>query len=276
MNYRHAYHAGNFADVMKHTALTHVLAHLLKKDSPFAVIDTHAGRGLYDLSAMEAEKTGEAAEGMGRLWGGAPAPLASYVEAVSGFGDGKYPGSPLIAARMLRAKDRLIAIEKHVAEFAALKIALAPYGRARPVAGDGYAELKRLLPPPEKRGLVLIDPPYEDDDEPARVGEAIDAALTRFPTGIYMIWFPIKNGHDADALGGEILNAGAKKLLLLTVEVGEKQEAPSGRLSACGLFVINPPYGFADAMREALAAMTTALAQGESAYASVEWLAGGE
>jgi 23S rRNA (adenine2030-N6)-methyltransferase len=276
MNYRHAYHAGNFADVMKHTALVAVLAHLRKKDAPFAVIDTHAGRGLYDLAAMEAEKTGEAAEGIGRLWGAMPPALAAYGEAVRAAGEGRYPGSPLIVAGMLRKQDRLIAVEKHEEEFAALKAALASQPRARAVLGDGFAELGRLLPPPEKRGLVLIDPPYEAMDEFERIGEAFDAAYNRFATGIYLIWLPIKVRHDADALAGELLNAGVAKLLLLTLDVGQAPETPPERLSACGLFVVNPPFGFAAAMRAALTAMTETLAQGERATATVDWLAGSE
>lgn len=282
MNYRHAYHAGNLADVMKHTTLIAALAQLGRKETPFAVIDTHAGRGLYDLAAMEAEKTGEAAEGIGRLLGagGLPPALAAYVEHVSAFGAGRYPGSPLIVAHMLRTKDRLIAVEKHDEEFAALKAALAPYPRARAVAGDGFAELTRLLPPPERRGLILIDPPYEAEDEFERIGEAFDAAYRRFATGIYMIWLPIKVRHDADALAGELLNVGVEKLVLLTLDVGRKADADeaetSQRLSACGLFVVNPPYGFSATMQEALAAMASLLAQGEGATSAIEWLAGSD
>lgn len=278
MNYRHAYHAGNFADVMKHAALVSVLAHLRKKDTPFAVIDTHAGRGFYDLAAMEAEKTGEGAEGIGRLWGrgAVPPALAAYAQAVQGFGERGYPGSPLIAARMLRKQDRLVAIERHEEEFAALKLALAPYARARAVFGDAFAELKRLLPPPEKRGVVLIDPPYEADDEFQRVADAVDGALARFATGIYLVWLPLKTRHDADALAGELLNAGAAKLILATLDVGRAPDAPEGRLSACGLFVLNPPFGFAAEMRAALTAMTETLVQGERSTSTVEWLAGEE
>jgi 23S rRNA (adenine2030-N6)-methyltransferase len=284
MNYSHAYHAGNFADAMKHTALVAALSHLRRKETPFAMIDTHAGRGLYDLGGMEAGKTGEAAEGIGRLLGATaggaaaslPEALTAYADVVLGFGPGKYPGSPLIAAAMLRRQDRLIAIERHEEEFGALKTALSPYARARAISGDGYDELRRLIPPPEKRGLVLIDPPYEDDDEFERVAETFDRAYARFATGIYMIWLPMKVRHDADALAGELLNAGAAKLLLLTLDVGRAADAEAERLSACGVFVANPPFGFADAMQSALSAMGERLRQGEGAGSAVEWLAGSE
>lgn len=277
MNYRHAYHAGNFADVMKHTALVSVLRHMMKKDAPFAVIDTHAGRGLYERGGIEAGKTGEAAEGIGRLRGmeDAPDAVSRYLEAMGDRYD-VYLGSPLIAARLLRKQDRLVAVEKHAEDFAALKTALAPFARSRAVAGDGYAELKRLLPPPERRSLILIDPPYEAGDEFAQLSAAFDEAYRRFATGVYIIWLPLKDRHDADALAGEFLNAGAAKLLLLTLDVGRKPDEPRERLSACGLFVINPPYGFAAEMQAALTFYTTQLAQGEGAHADVEWLAGSE
>src|SRR5688572_1587756 len=182
MNYRHAYHAGNFADVLKHAALVAVLSHLRKKQAPFAVIDAHAGRGIYDLSSVEAKKTGEAEGGVLRLLGesGLPQPLPLYCEIVRSFGEGRYPGSPLIAAKLLRAKDRLVAIEKHPDEFAALEGALSGVKRARAVEGDFRRELKRLLPPLERRGVVLVDPPYEADDEFILATREIIACWRRF------------------------------------------------------------------------------------------------
>src|SRR6185312_17179965 len=164
MNYRHAYHAGNFADVVKHIALTGVLLHLRKKETPFAVIDSHAGRGLYDLSGTEAKRTGEAASGIEKLRGlKGEGALGRYLE-IAGESD-LYPGSPVIAAKLLRPQDRLVAIEKHPQEFASLRQALAPWRKARAVEGDGAAKLPALLPPAERRGLVLIDPPFEAADE---------------------------------------------------------------------------------------------------------------
>src|ERR1700704_4430621 len=167
MNYRHAYHAGNFADVLKHAALVSVLLHLRKKDTPFAVFDAHGGRGLYDLGGVEAKKTAEAAGGILPLLlrDAVPGVLAPYCALVRSFGEGIYPGSPVIAAKLLRKKDRLVAIERHPEEHASLAAALASDHRARIILGDFHRELPRLLPPPERRGLVLIDPPYEAEDE---------------------------------------------------------------------------------------------------------------
>src|ERR1700680_4263370 len=158
MNYRHAYHAGNFADVLKHAALVAILLHLRNKEKPFAVIDTHAGRGLYDIGGSEAKKTGEAADGILRLLPleNLPGVLAPLCDLVRGFGAGVYPGSPLIAAKLLRGQDRLIAGEKHPGEHAALAAALSGETGARAVKADGYSELARLVPPPERRGLVLV------------------------------------------------------------------------------------------------------------------------
>jgi 23S rRNA (adenine2030-N6)-methyltransferase len=275
VNYRHAYHAGNFADVMKHIALIAVLAHLKKKDKPFRMIDTHAGRGLYDLAGTEAAKTGEAQTGIARLGARADMPglLQNYADLVTGFAP-LYPGSPLIAAKALRQGDRLVAIEKHPEEFAALTDALKSWPGAKVEQGDGYARLAALLPPPERRGLVLIDPPYEAENEFTQVSQAISAAYRRFATGIYLIWFPIKRRADADALAGEIRNLGVAKLLLLTLDVGRAPDAAVERLTASGLLAVNPPFGFADEMKAALAFLADTLAQGPGASSRVEWLVG--
>ncbi|MGH6870066.1 MAG: 23S rRNA (adenine(2030)-N(6))-methyltransferase RlmJ [Rhizomicrobium sp.] len=274
MNYRHAYHAGNFADVMKHTALIAALDYLAKKDKPFRVIDTHAGRGLYDLSGHEAVRTREAQTGVARLGAaaGMPDALRRYAEVAGSFGADRYPGSPLIAQRVLRLKDRLVAIERHAEEYEALATALKPYANARTIQGDGYARLAALLPPPERRGLVLIDPPYEAEDEFARAGEAFAAAWQRFATGVILIWLPIKRRADADALAGEIRSRSGAKLLLLTLDVGRPPDTPPERLSQCGLLVANPPYGFDDTMRAMLAYLAEHLAQGPGASWRVDAL----
>jgi 23S rRNA (adenine2030-N6)-methyltransferase len=273
MNYRHAYHAGNFADVMKHTALVAVLLHLRKKQAPFAVIDTHAGRDLYDLSGTEAGKTGEARHGIASL-GDAPAGnevLQTYLDTARSFGSGTYPGSPLIAAHLLRPQDRLVAIEKHPEECEALTTALKPFRKTRAVCADGYERLAALLPPQERRGAILIDPPFEAPDEFAQMADALGNALRRFATGIYLLWFPIKTKSDADALSGEVLARGATKLLRLQLDVGASAE---GRLTQTGLLIVNPPYGFDAQMREALSALAAPLGRGRPAQWSVEWLAG--
>lgn len=264
---------------MKHTALLVVLAHLKKKDTPFAVIDAHAGRGLYDLSSVEARKTGEAEGGIFRVLKEAdlPEPLQQYREIVRGFGEGRYPGSPLIAAKMLRPKDRLIAIEKHPEEFAALATSLAGVKRGRAIHGDFRSHLKSLLPPPERRGVVLLDPPYEAEDEFIESARAIIDAWRRFATGIFLLWYPAKQRAAVDAAVGEVLNAGISSVLRLDLDIGAQPPAgKAGReppMSATGLLVINPPYGFADQMSEVLRTLATLLGR-EGANSSVTQLAG--
>jgi 23S rRNA (adenine2030-N6)-methyltransferase len=274
MNYRHAYHAGNFADVVKHLALVALLTYLKKKDKAFRVIDTHAGRGLYDLAGDEAVRTGEAAHGIARLRAlvphdGYPDALKTYLDVAQSAGEGRYPGSPLVAARLLRPQDRLIAIEMHKEEFAVLSATLSPFRNAKTEQADGYARLAALLPPPERRGLVLIDPPYEAVDEFARAGVAIAGALRRFATGIYLIWFPIKSTSEADRFCGEIVAAGAVRALRIDTEIdtrtGEKE-----RLARAGIVVVNPPFGFADEMTAAFSLIASPLA----ARTELSWLAG--
>lgn len=273
MNYRHAFHAGNFADVVKHVALVSIVQHLKKKNAPFAVIDSHAGRGLYDLTSSEAQRSGEAAWGIDRVryLTGGPESLGTYLELVRSCGDGLYPGSPLIAARLLRHDDRLVAIEKHPEDVSALRAALAPYRRARVVEADGYARLHALLPPPERRGLVLIDPPYEAPDEFAAAARAVAGILRRFATGVVVIWFPVKSSAAANAFSGEVLAAVPAKLLRLDIEAG----AEGGRMGAAGLLIVNPPFGFQDEMQTALALLAPHLGRQKPARTSLSWLAGG-
>jgi 23S rRNA (adenine2030-N6)-methyltransferase len=251
VNYRHAYHAGNFADVVKHVALVAVLLHLEKKDKPFRVIDTHAGRGLYALRGNEAARTEEAQAGIARLIGldtaQAPPSLAAYLDCVRAEGEGLYPGSPRLAARLLRMQDRLVAIEKHPDEEAALARSLTPFPNAKAVCADGYERLPALLPPPERRGLVLIDPPYEAPDEFAKAGDLLVSAHRRFATGIYLLWFPVKSASEADALCGEIVTRGIGSAMRVDIAIDAEQ--PDARLSSAGLLVVNPPYGFGDEMR---------------------------
>jgi len=254
VNYRHAYHAGNFADIVKHVALVSILLHLRKKEKPFRVIDTHAGRGIYDLSGDAARRTGEAAEGIARLsdLGGASLPpaLAAYLDIVRNTGPERYPGSPLLAAQLLRPQDKLIAIEKHPDEEAALATALAPYKNAKSVCADGYARLGALLPPPERRGLVLIDPPFEEEDEFANLAKALASARKRFATGIYLVWYPIKSQAASDALTGEVRSGGSEDVARIAIEVGRDPKGDKDRLSAAGLLIVNPPYGFLEGMRD--------------------------
>jgi 23S rRNA (adenine2030-N6)-methyltransferase len=280
MNYRHAYHAGNFADVLKHAALVAALMHLKKKETPFAIIDTHGGRGAYDLTDAHAEKTGEANDGIIRLLrqDALPGVLLPYCAIVRSFGENRYPGSPLIAETLLRPQDRLVAIEKHPEDHAALAAILAPAKRSRVILGDGYRELARLLPPPERRGLVLIDPPYEDNEELLKATRALIAAHRRFATGIYLFWYPAKEKAALNAAVGEVLNSGITSLLKVELDVGGSRhpavEGRGPRLAAAGLLVANPPFGFAAEMKTVLPFLAQCLAQADDSGFTLEWLAG--
>jgi 23S rRNA (adenine2030-N6)-methyltransferase len=270
MNYRHAYHAGNFADVAKHIALVAILEYLKRKERGFAVIDTHAGRGMYDLLGAEATKTSEALAGIEKirhLQSPLPGPLATYLELVHAAGASKYPGSPLIAASLLRPQDRLVAIEKHPEEAAALSKELAPYPRAQVLAADGYGRLPTLLPPYERRGLILVDPPFEAPDEFRVLASSVTLALRKFATGVYIVWYPIKSAARVASFCGELLAAGATSLLRLEIS----REEPGEGMRAAGLLVINPPFGFAEQM----ASIGDILQQPLAVRLRIQWLAGG-
>ncbi len=270
MNYRHAFHAGNFADVVKHLALVRILLHLRRKETPFAVLDSHAGRGRYDLSSDEAGRTGEAETGIEKLRGLAgqaqpPEALTTYLSLAAD--PHSYPGSPLIAAKLLRPQDRLVGIEKHPEEAAELKKALAPYRKARVEEGDGYRRLAALLPPPERRGLVLLDPPFEADDEFEQLARGVKQGLDRFATGIFLIWYPVKSQAAVRSFCGEVLTSAPASLTAMTIDASIA--APEGKLSKAGVLVLNPPYGFAADMKAMLDLITPRLPGGKS---DLEWL----
>jgi 23S rRNA (adenine2030-N6)-methyltransferase len=269
MNYRHAFHAGNFADVVKHVALVAILEHLKKKNTPFAIIDTHAGRGLYDLGSDEAARTRESDSGIRRLYGLADGPLSliTYVNVVRGLGERIYPGSPLIAARLKRPVDRLVAIEKHPEEQAELARALRPYAKAQAMLADGYAQLAALLPPPERRGLILIDPPYESPSEVHDTARAVRSAHRRFATGIYLVWFPEKSESEVNRFCGEVMSGGLERVLRVDFQTASNRSSGDGRLSAAGLLVINSPFGFEQEMRAALAILEPLLGESPNARA---------
>ena len=257
MNYRHGYHAGNFADVLKHVALCELLRLLTAKDKKLFVLDTHAGAGGYDLAGELAQRTGEAERGIGRLLAAPrtdmPAAVARYLSAVRAY-DRKfgpagalrhYPGSPRLIRVALRPGDRFVACELHPQDALALKREFAG-DRAIDVRQiDGYRALKALLPPAERRGLILIDPPFEAADEFDSLVRALRQGLRRFATGCYAIWYPIKD----EAAAGFVQSLAAFRPLRL--ELGLAGIEP-GKLAACGLAVVNPPWRFEEAMREVL------------------------
>jgi len=270
-SYRHAFHAGNHADVLKHVVLVQLLRHLGQKDAPFWVIDTHAGAGLYSLEGEWAAKRGEFVDGIGRLWSraDAPAPVAQYLEAVRAANpDGAlrhYPGSPFIALAHLRANDRLRLFEMHPTESGVLAGNIAGAGREavrRTLvrAGDGFDGLKALLPPPPRRALVLIDPSYEDKRDYARVVAALRDALMRFATGCYAIWYPQVQRRESAELARKLERMPGLRWLHATLTV--RAPTPDGLgLHGSGIFVVNPPWTLQPALREALPWLADVLAQ---------------
>lgn len=277
MNYRHAYHAGNFADVMKHAALVLALEHLKRKEKPFFVLDTHAGTGMTDLTGVEAQKTGEFRDGIARILGNA-APheaLAPYLAALKALGcegetPARYPGSPLIARHLAREGDRLSFCELHPEDAAALRALFRRDGRVKVHECDGYGALKAMLPPRERRGLVLIDPPYEGRDEFERVEAALREAVRRFAGGTYMIWYPVKDPSVSGAFLDRLERDGPAKTLMAELHI-RGSEDPS-RLSGSGLVIVNPPWTFPETLTSLFAWLATVLAQGPGARARVEWL----
>lgn len=249
MNYRHAFHAGNFADVHKHAVLGRILVHLRGKPAAFRVIDTHAGAGRYDLYASEASRSGEWRDGIERLWDvrgpAAVHPLLTpYLDAVAALNpDGKlrfYPGSPLIAENLLRSQDRLIACEVEPRSASALAAALRGDARAKALKIDGWTALAAYVPPKERRGLVLVDPPFEDAADFARLSSALGAAHRKWPTGIYMLWYPIKERAAPDALARQLKKLAVPNILRCELTIGPPR-AQAGLLGS-GLIVVNPPF----------------------------------
>jgi 23S rRNA (adenine2030-N6)-methyltransferase len=258
MNYRHGYHAGNYADVLKHVVLVELLRLLTAKDKKLFVLDTHAGAGGYDLAAGLAMRTREAEAGIQRLMAmprtGMPAAVARYLAAVAAydrkFGRGEglrhYPGSPRLVRAVLRPGDRFVACEMHPEEALSLKREFAGDRAVEVRQADGYHALKAMLPPVERRGLIVIDPPFEKPDEFEVLARGLKHALRRFATGCYAIWYPIKD-EPAVAAFKETL-AGLKTLIL----EAHLNAVVDGKLGACGMTVINPPWTFQEAMAEAL------------------------
>lgn len=248
MNYRHVFHAGNFADVFKHALLVRILLYLNRKEAPWRVIDTHAGEGAYDLAREEVDRTGEWRHGIGRLSGldrasEAGRLLAPYLDIVGGCdAEGRpdvYPGSPVIAQRLARTSDRLVFCEKHPDALAALKYRFGRDRRAKALDLDGWTALGAFVPPPERRGLVLVDPPFEARDEFARLAKSFAAAHAKWSTGVYALWYPVKEPRDAEGLWRGVQACGAKSALRLELQVAPLAETG---LARTGLIVVNPPF----------------------------------
>ncbi|MDD2764465.1 MAG: 23S rRNA (adenine(2030)-N(6))-methyltransferase RlmJ [Opitutaceae bacterium] len=284
MNYRHAFHAGNYADVFKHTLLVRLLQALQQKEKGFLYLDTHAGRGIYDLAVSPApagrSRPPEWPGGIGRLWAAAdlPPPLADYVALVracnehAGSGRGRlrfYPGSPWFAAHVRRPQDRLALWERQPEEARALQAGFARRRRVTVECGDGYGALRAQLPPPERRALVLIDPPFEEKGEFTAVLGALREGLRRFPGGVYAVWYPVTERTQADAFHAAWRTLAPPPTLWTELAVTAD---PQVRMKGCGLLVINPPWGFADELQPLLPVLAGKLGLDAGATARCGWL----
>jgi 23S rRNA (adenine2030-N6)-methyltransferase len=289
MNYRHAYHAGNFADVLKHSVLFALIQALRAKETPFALIDTHAGSGCYALDSEEAGKTGEYRDGIARLLfpdlrpsgqtGNTPLPplLRHWLDTITALPGNEhglklYPGSPLQAARAMRDIDSAQLCELHPDEASLLRELFHRDSRIHVHHRNGYEALKALIPPKEKRGLVLIDPPYEAQEAEYRLIEAaLKAALQRWPTGMYAVWYPIKLRSQVQPFLRWVQNSGARRVLRAELLV-HPDDSPL-RLNGSGMVVLNAPWNLDKTLRDALPAMARLLSQEHPAEWRLDWLA---
>lgn len=257
MNYRHIYHAGNFADVMKHLALALVLDHFKKKDAPFCVIDAHGGIGAYDLASPQAQKTREWEGGIGRFADQSDMPddFALYHDLVKDYtARALYPGSPLITAKMLRQQDRLIANELHPEDFETLHRTVSGYNGVRVTDLDAYECIRANIPPKEKRGLVLIDPPFEKKDEFQTLIAQMGEWKKRFPTGVYMIWYPIKAHLPVEQMVEAAAALGLRRTWCVETLLHPRRQPES--FNGCGLVIFNAPYQVPERMQAMLPFLT--------------------
>jgi 23S rRNA (adenine2030-N6)-methyltransferase len=281
VNYRHAFHAGNFADVLKHVVLTRLIEYLKRKDKAFRVIDTHAGSGLYDLGSDEASRTGEWTSGVGRLID-APLPksvaalLEPYLGAVRALNAGRelryYPGSPMVARHLFRPQDRLSAVELHPEEAERLRALFAGDYQVRVIELDGWLALGAHLPPKEKRGLVLVDPPFEKEGEFGRLIDGLVKAHRRWPTGIYALWYPIKDLAAVRRFREALAVAEIPKIVDVWQTV--RGASPEPTLIGSGVVVVNPNFELEGEMKLILPALADVLGQDRGARFGLAWLAG--
>ena len=274
MNYRHAFHAGGFADVIKHIVLVRMLSYLQDKPAPFRVIDTHAGAGLYDLTSDEALRGGAWLTGIARIMQArfsdkTAALLKPYLDIVRAFNPGRelvaYPGSPLIARALLRPQDRLTACEVEPKARKRLIDALRRDTQARVVDLDGWLALPAFVPPNERRGLILIDPPFEAKDEFERLAQGFAEAFAKWPTGSYLLWYPVKSRRATDTLArhvADVVGAGKPPGKALRLEFSVAPQEAGGPLASAGLLMVNPPWTLAGELKAILPELEKPLGQG--------------
>lgn len=272
MNYRHIYHAGNFADVFKHAVLARILSYLKRKDKAFRVIDTHAGTGVYDLGSAEAQKTGEWRHGIGRLLAASLETetrhlLAPYLDQIRALNPNdeivRYPGSPMIARMLIRKQDRLSAIELHPEDASKLRSHFDGDYQVRVIRLDGWLALGSHVPPKERRGLVLVDPPFEATDEFDRLTDGLARALRRWHDGVYCLWYPLKRGAQASTFHRRLGVLGLDEAFAAELWVRDR-ESESG-LAGSGLAIVNPPFTLKSELETILPVLRDVLAQDETA-----------
>lgn len=282
LSYRHGFHAGNFTDVHKHVALVMLLEHLLRKETPFCCLDTHAGAGVYDLASRYAQTNREFESGITRLWGrnDCPPPVARYMEIVRSLNppgpDGSqhlrfYPGSPWIARTFLRPADRIVAAELHTTEAPALQQCFARDLRVQVHHRDGFEMLPALVPPRERRGIAFIDPSYELRDEFARAAAALTEAWQKWPTGIFLLWYPVQRRQPVARFHSRIRQSGIRKVLISEMSV--VPDVAPNRLSGSGLLIVNPPWQFAPELQGVSRWLEGVLERGNHAPLRMRWLA---
>lgn len=283
MNYRHIYHAGNFADVLKHAVLARLVTYLQQKEKAFRVLDTHAGIGLYDLSSEEAQKTGEWRDGVGRLLDGELPPeiaaiLAPYLSSIRALNPGSeltlYPGSPKLARMLFRPQDRLSAMELHPDDFETLHRLFDADFQSRVTELDGWLALGAHLPPKEKRGLILVDPPFEKEGEYERLADGLARGYRRFTGGVYCLWYPLKQGAPIKAFHEALKALDIPKMLCAELSVRSDRETTG--LSGSGLIIVNPPFTLKSELDLLLPFLKTRLGQDRFASSRCFWLRGEE
>ncbi|KQN64116.1 23S rRNA (adenine(2030)-N(6))-methyltransferase RlmJ [Erwinia sp. E602] len=276
LSYRHSFHAGNHADVLKHTVQSLIISALNEKDKPYLYLDTHAGAGRYLLSGEHAERTGEYLEGIARIWqqDDLPEEMKPYISAVKNYNPGGklryYPGSPLIARHLLREDDKLQLTELHPSDFPLLRNEFQKDDRARTDRADGYQQLKSKLPPPSRRGLILIDPPYEMKSDYQAVVQGIHEGYKRFGTGVFALWYPVVMRQQIKRMFKDLEATGIRRIL--QIELGVLPDSDRRGMTASGMVVINPPWKLEQQMNNVLPWLVKTLVPGGTGFGKVSWI----
>lgn len=276
LSYRHSFHAGNHADVLKHTVQSLIIEAMKEKEKPFLYLDAHAGAGRYQLSGEHAERTGEYLDGIGKLWqrDDLPADLAPYMSAINYFNRGEklryYPGSPLIARHLLREDDKIHLTELHSSDYPLLRNEFAKDERAKVQRADGYQQLKSQLPPLSRRGFVLIDPPYEMKTDYQDVVKGIQEGYKRFATGTYALWYPVVLRQQIKRLLRDLEATGIRRIL--QIELAVRPDSDQHGMTASGMIVINPPWKLEQQMNSLLPWLHNVLVPSGHGHTLVKWV----